>query len=80
MMAGSAQAGESLTFQYNGTQGENNHLAYVVEKAFAPGMPLYYGNTVSLSDSSSGTVTVPLWAAAVGWRTVTIPCVSTRAG
>ncbi len=23
-------------------------------------MPLYYGNTVSLSDSSSGTVTVPL--------------------
>ena len=29
MMAGSAQAGESLTFQYNGTQGENNCLAYV---------------------------------------------------
>ncbi len=60
MMAGSAQVGESLTFQYNGTQGENNCLAYVVEKASAPGMPLYYGSTASLSDSGSGTVTVPL--------------------
>lgn len=60
MMAGSAQAGESLTFQYNGTQGENNCLAYVVEKASVSGVPLYYGNTASLSDSGSGTVTVPL--------------------
>lgn len=60
MTGASTQVGESLIFYYEGIQGENNHLVYVVEKISALGMPLYYGSTASLSDSGSGTVTVPL--------------------
>ena len=54
------QTGESLTFKYEGTQGENHWLSYVLEKTSAPGIPVYYGSVASLEESGSGTVTVPL--------------------
>lgn len=54
------QRGESLTFKYEGTQGENHWLSYVLEKADKPGIPVYYGSVASLEESGSGTVTVPL--------------------
>lgn len=54
------QTGESLTFKYEGTQGENHWLSYVLEKTDNPGIPVYYGSVASLKESGSGTVTVPL--------------------
>ena len=54
------QTGESLTFKYEGTQGKNHWLSYVLEKTSAPGIPVYYGSVASLEESGSGTVTVPL--------------------
>ena len=54
------QTGESLTFKYEGTKGENHWLSYVLEKTSAPGIPVYYGSVASLEESGSGTVTVPL--------------------
>ena len=57
MSAEQGQSGQSLTFQYNGTEGTKHFLAYVLEQ---DGVPLYYGKAASLIDSGSGTVTVPL--------------------
>lgn len=54
------QTGVSLTFKYEGTQGENHWLSYVLEKTDNPGIPVYYGSVASLKESGSGTVTVPL--------------------
>ncbi len=54
------QRGKSLTFQYSGTPGEECYLSYVLEKADAPGVPVYYGSAGRLDSSGSGTVTVPL--------------------
>ncbi len=60
MTAAKDQRGDSLTFQYEGTMGEHNHLSYVLEKVNVPGVPAYYGCVALLNDSGSGTVTVPL--------------------
>ena len=51
------QSGQSLTFQYNGTEGTKHFLAYVLEQ---DGVPIYYGKAANLIDSGTGTVTVPL--------------------
>ena len=58
--AATQKNGSSLTFHYDAVQGEEHYLSYLVERASAPGIPVYYGQAVNLSNSGSGTVTVPL--------------------
>lgn len=58
--AATQRNGSSLTFHYDAVQGEQHYLSYLVERASAPGIPVYYGRAVNLSNSGSGTVTVPL--------------------
>ena len=58
--AATQRNGSSLTFHYDAVQGEDHYLSYLVERASAPGIPVYYGRAVNLSNSGSGTVTVPL--------------------
>ena len=60
MIGAAKQRGSSLTFHYDAVQGEKHYLSYLVERASAPGIPVYYGQAVNLSNSGSGTVTVPL--------------------
>lgn len=60
MVGAAKQRGSSLTFHYDAVQGEQHYLSYLVERASAPGIPVYYGQAVNLSNSGSGTVTVPL--------------------
>ena len=60
MVGAATQRGSSLTFHYDAVQGEDHYLSYLVERASAPGIPVYYGQAVNLSNSGSGTVTVPL--------------------
>lgn len=58
--AATQRNGSSLTFHYDAVQGEDHYLSYLVERESAPGIPVYYGRAVNLSNSGSGTVTVPL--------------------
>ena len=58
--AATQRNGSSLTFHYDAVQGEQHYLSYLVERASAPGIPVYYGRAADLSNSGSGTVTVPL--------------------
>ena len=60
MIGAAKQRGSSLTFHYDAVQGEKHYLSYLVERASEPGIPVYYGQAVNLSNSGSGTVTVPL--------------------
>lgn len=60
MIGAAKQRGSSLTFHYDAVQGEQHYLSYLVERASEPGIPVYYGRAVNLSNSGSGTVTVPL--------------------
>ena len=60
MVGAAKQRGSSLTFHYDAVQGEDHYLSYLVERASAPGIPVYYGRATDLSNSGSGTVTVPL--------------------
>ncbi len=60
MVGAAKQRGSSLTFHYDAVQGEQHYLSYLVERASEPGIPVYYGRAVNLSNSGSGTVTVPL--------------------
>ena len=60
MIGAAKQRGSSLTFHYDAVQGEEHYLAYLVERASEPGIPVYFGRAVNLSNSGSGTVTVPL--------------------
>ncbi len=60
MVGAAKQRGSSLTFHYDAVQGEQHYLSYLVERASAPGIPVYYGRATDLSNSGSGTVTVPL--------------------
>ena len=60
MVGAAKQRGSSLTFHYDAVQGEDHYLSYLVERASEPGIPVYYGRAVNLSNSGSGTVTVPL--------------------
>lgn len=60
MIGAAKQRGSSLTFHYDAVQGEEHYLSYLVERASEPGIPVYYGRAVNLSNSGSGTVTVPL--------------------
>ena len=58
--AATQRNGSSLIFHYDAVQGEQHYLSYLVERASAPGIPVYYGRAADLSNSGSGTVTVPL--------------------
>ena len=58
--AATQRNGSSLIFHYDAVQGEDHYLSYLVERASAPGIPVYYGRAADLSNSGSGTVTVPL--------------------
>ena len=58
--AATQRNGSSLTFHYDAVQGEDHYLSYLVERESAPGIPVYYGRATDLSNSGSGTVTVPL--------------------
>ena len=58
--AATQRNGSSLIFHYDAVQGEQHYLSYLVERESAPGIPVYYGQAADLSNSGSGTVTVPL--------------------